>query len=174
MPYSLKLKFVYLFALLIGSSFLWLGCNKKVEYVNHLQHTTLKLAPAVKIKIRALEETRSKLVLKPEFTTHKPLSDIKVTWLLSIDENPGQIIFAQDLSREEFNETSLQEVHVEIQDPSLNHKVVLIAEGKSDGIAFNLTSIYNSLFQKDIEEAKSRLLERSSRKVIQDKREYQD
>ncbi|MCO5112891.1 MAG: hypothetical protein M9899_01820 [Bdellovibrionaceae bacterium] len=150
------------------------GCTKKVEYVNHLKHTTLKLAPAVRVSIKPLQENKQQIVLRPVFDTQKSLENIKITWLLALEDQPAQVIFEQDLSREPFSESRLQDVHVPVTSTALNHKVVLMVSGKSDGTDFNLTAIYNSLFQKEIDEAKDRLLERSSRKVIRDKREYQD
>lgn len=161
------------------SVFLFISCTKKVEYVNHLQHTTLKLAPAVSVKISAISENKNLITLRPVIDTQSKLENIQVKWLLEVEGTQGQqaghsVIFEQDFSRDHFDESKLQDVNVEVLDPSLNHKVVLIVQGKSNNQDFNLTAIYNSLFQKEIDAAKDKLVERSSRRPIQGKRGYQD
>lgn len=65
--------------LFLFTAVLTIGCTKKVEYVNHLKHTTLKLAPAVRVSIKPLQENKQQIVLRPVLGTQKSLEHIKIT-----------------------------------------------------------------------------------------------
>lgn len=158
---------VWPFAILLVFS-ISAGCNKKVHYANHLKNTTLKLSHPIKISIDLIEEHQGLHRFKPVFETQKPLTNVQLKWIVEVDQGDKYILYEQDFSREDFSIGKLREVSLQINDSSINHKVVLLVSGIIDGSEFNLSSIYNSSFQKEIDDAKRKLLERSSKSSTPD------
>ena len=139
------------------------GCNKKPAK-DHLRNVTLKLAPDVKATLSEVSNSGEELVLHPQIQSNGVLTDVQIKVVQEVENQSGVVISEESFVRHEFKSDSLKDIIIKIPDIAVNNKIVFIVSGKVDGNAFNISAIHNSLFQKEIEDAKIRLQERSRRK----------
>lgn len=139
------------------------GCTKKPTK-DHARFVTLKLAPDVKVSLTEVVNSNQTLILKPVILSSGDLSDVKVKVIQQEEGKSAVNLFNEDFTRHNFTADSLKNIEVQIADENINNKIVLIVSGKLNGKDFNVSAIHNSLFQKEIDDAKLRLQKRSSQK----------